>query len=118
MSQALKGIALHLSTYEKDLLALVLVIRKWRSYVLGQKFVVQTDEQNLKFLLDQRIGTPTQQRWLIKLLGYDFEVRYKKGKENYVVDALSRQHEGELFALTTPIAIGLSQLRSDYTTST
>ena len=45
----------------------------------------------MKYLLEQRIGTPTQQRWITKLLGYDFIVEYKKGEENKMVGALSRR---------------------------
>lgn len=118
LSQALKGKALiTLSTYEKELLALVLAIKKWWAYVLGQKFVVQTNEQSLKYLLDQRVGTHAQQWWLTKLLGYDFEVHYKKDKENSVADALSHKYMGEFSALTLPLASWLSTLRFDYTTS-
>lgn len=44
------------------MLALVLVVQKWHPYVLGQKFIVQTDQKSLKYLVDQCMGTPTQQR--------------------------------------------------------
>nr|GEU40815.1 RNA-directed DNA polymerase, eukaryota, reverse transcriptase zinc-binding domain protein [Tanacetum cinerariifolium] len=47
-----------------------------------------------KYLLDQRITTPAQMKWLPKLMGYDYEVVYKQGKDNAVADALSRR-EGE-----------------------
>ena len=43
-SQLLKGKALHLSTYEKELLALVTVVHKWRPYLLGRPFVIKTDQ--------------------------------------------------------------------------
>jgi hypothetical protein len=82
LSQGLKGKNLSLSTYEKELLALVMVIRKWRHYLLGQSFKVRTDQQALKYLLEQRISTPAQQNWVSKLLGFDFTVEYKKGREN------------------------------------
>jgi len=61
LRQALKGKALHMSTYEKGLFALVTAIHKWRTYLLGQSFVVGTDQQSLKFQLEQKIGTPFQQ---------------------------------------------------------
>jgi hypothetical protein len=61
LSQGLKGKNLFLSTYEKELLALVMAVRKWRHYLLGQTFVVRIDQQALKYLLEQRVGTPAQQ---------------------------------------------------------
>lgn len=76
------------------------MVRKWRPYllgqafiVLGQAFIVKTDQQALKFLLEQRVRTPTQQKWVSILMGYEFTINYKKGKENKVVDALSRVEE-------------------------
>jgi hypothetical protein len=96
LSQGLKGKNLFLSTYEKELLALVMAVRKWRHYLLGQTFVVRTDQQALKYLLKQRIGTLAQQKWVSKLLGYDFRVEYKRGRENKAADALSRVPFGEI----------------------
>jgi hypothetical protein len=49
-SQALHGRNLNLSTYEKEMLALVTAIQKWRPYLLGQQFVVRTDHHSLKYL--------------------------------------------------------------------
>ena len=42
-SQALKGRSLHLSTYEKELLALGTVVKKWRPYLVGKPFVIKTN---------------------------------------------------------------------------
>ena len=84
-----------LSTYEKELLAGVMAIQKWRHYLVGQRFKVRTDQQALKYLLEQRIRTPAQQKWISKLLGYDFSVEYKSGKTNKVADALSRVPQTE-----------------------
>lgn len=89
----MKGKSAHLSTYKKELLALVTVVRKWRPYLFGKPFVIKSDHQSLKYLLEQRIGTHMQQRWIIELLGYSFIIDYKKGKENVVANALSRQGE-------------------------
>lgn len=59
-----------LSTYEKELMAVVLSVLKWRYYLLGRSFLIKTDHQSLKYLLEQRVGTPFQQKWITKLLGF------------------------------------------------
>jgi hypothetical protein len=64
LSKALKGRALYLLTYENEFFALVMAIQKWRPYLVGQTFVVKTNQQSLKFLLEQKIGMPCQQKWL------------------------------------------------------
>lgn len=95
-SKALSEGNLVKSVYEKELMALVLCIQHWRHYLLGREFVVYTDHKSLKHFLQQRISSPDQQCWLAKLLGYQFEVRYKPGTENRAADALSRCYdEGE-----------------------
>ncbi|GJY39911.1 retrotransposon-related protein [Tanacetum coccineum] len=54
----------------------------------------------LKYLLDQRITTPTQMKWIPKLMGFDYEIVYKKGVENVVADALSRvQQDATMFQI-------------------
>jgi len=58
-SEALKGSAKALSTYDKEMLAVVKAVRKWRPYLLGKPFVIKTDHQSLKYLLEQRISTPS-----------------------------------------------------------
>jgi hypothetical protein len=80
------------SVYEKELVNLVLAIQHYRHYLLGKPCVVYTDHKSLKHFLQQRITSPDQQCWLAKHLGYQFEVKYKPGLENKVVDALSRCH--------------------------
>jgi hypothetical protein len=52
---------------------------------------VKTDHYNLKFLLDQRLATIPQHHWVGKLLGFDFTVEYKPGRQNIGADALSRR---------------------------
>lgn len=61
-----------LLVYDKEMMAVVFVVRKWRSYLIVHPFRILTDHQTLKYFLDQHITTQTQQRWLLKLLGYNY----------------------------------------------
>ena len=58
---------------------------------MGRHFQIKIDHYSLKFLLDQKAHTPMQQTWIIKMMGYNFEVVFKKGSTNIVADALSRK---------------------------
>jgi hypothetical protein len=112
-SEALKGSARALSTYDKEMLAVVKVVRKWRPYLLGKPFVIKTDHQSLKYLLEQRILTPSQARWLPKLMGYDYTILYKRGRDNQGLDALSRVTLLHFQALTLPSADWWSSLQQE-----
>ena len=82
------------------MLAVVKAIRKWQPYLLGKPFIIWTDQKILKFLLEQRITIPTQTRWLLKILEYDYVIKYKKGIENQGADALSRMATLELLTIS------------------
>lgn len=121
LSKALKGHALLLSTYEKKLLSLVTAVQKWFPYLLGHSFIVRTDHKALKFLLEQQVGTVAQQRWLSKLFGYDFVIEFKKGRDNSVADALSRQSDGlsdrdecSISIISFPTPTWVSDLKNSY----
>ena len=60
---------------------------------MGRHFKVKTDHDSLKHFLEQRLSSEERKKWVTKMLGYDFEIIYKKGKKNVVADALSRNDE-------------------------
>jgi hypothetical protein len=88
--------------YEKEMLAIMHAVELWCPYLLGKQFQIKTDHQSLKYFLEQRISSQEKQKWVTKLFGYDYEIIYKKGKDNVVADALSRKYEdeGSLFSLS------------------
>lgn len=71
-SYGLNGKALFLLVYEKEMLAIISAITKWRQYLLERKFFIKTDKRSIKFLLDQRLSEESQHPWLIKLSEFDF----------------------------------------------
>lgn len=107
ISKALSPRKALLSTYERDFLAVIHAVQKWSQYLLDTYFVIKTDQESLKQLLESKIVTPFQQKWISKLLGFNFEIQYKKGIENTVADVLSRFSSGEILQLT------LSTISSD-----
>nr|KYP43863.1 Retrovirus-related Pol polyprotein from transposon 297 family [Cajanus cajan] len=69
-----------LSIYEKELIVVVFAVQKWRHYLLNIHFVIKTDHRSLKYILDQRLTTAFQQKWLVKLMEFNFSIEYKEGK--------------------------------------
>ena len=76
----------NMSTYDKEMLAIVHAATRWRPYLIGRRFQIKTDHKSLKYFLEQKISSPEQQKWVTKLLGFDYEITYKKGKENVLGD--------------------------------
>lgn len=70
-------------------MAIVFAVQKWRQHLMGHPVIIKIDQRSLKYLLEQRVLVGEQQKWVSKLLGYDFEVQYKLGKDNRVADELS-----------------------------
>jgi hypothetical protein len=103
------------STYNKEMLAIMHALAKWRQYLLGSKFLIRTDHNSLQYLLRQKILPTEQQKWMEKLSTFDMEIIHKKGKDNVVADALSRKDEEvNAYATTVVIPDWLDEIRLEY----
>jgi hypothetical protein len=78
--QPIKGKDLHKHIYEKEMMEILHAFKKWHPYLIGRHFKVKTDHDSLKYFLEQILSLEEQQKWVTKILGYDFEIIYKKGK--------------------------------------
>ena len=57
---------------------------------MGNKFVVKTDHNSLRYFLTQKDLNERKQKWVSNIQEFHFDIEYVKGKNNVVVDALSR----------------------------
>ena len=88
ISRTLNPLEKNYSTTEKELLAIIWSMERLRQHLLGRKFKIQSDHQALKWLKNVNPSSRLMRRRL-RLEEYDYEIEYKKGKEN-TTDALSR----------------------------
>lgn len=63
---------------------------KFCEYLLGHKCIVYTNNNPLSHLSSAKLGA-TEQRWAAQLAVFDFEIKYRSGRNNRNADALSRQ---------------------------
>ena len=81
---------LNYATTEKELLAVIFAIDKFRSYLTGSKVIVFTDHAALKYLFSKKDAKPRLIRWILLLQEFNLEIKDKSGAENVVADHLSR----------------------------
>ena len=90
MQVTLNSAQMNYSTTEKELLAVVFALEKFRSYLVGSPIVVFSDHAALKYILSKKEAKPRLIRQILLLQEFDITIKDKKGVENIVADHLSR----------------------------
>ncbi|MCP4240224.1 MAG: DDE-type integrase/transposase/recombinase [bacterium] len=78
------------TTTEKECLAIVWAVKRYRHYLEGRRFVVVTDHAALKWLFKGDSPSMRIRRWASLLQSMDFEIVHRAGRIHYNADALSR----------------------------
>lgn len=78
---------------ERECLAVLTAIEKFRPYIDGTRFTVITDHASLTWLQNLKDPNGRLSRWAFRLQGYDFDLKHRKGAQMELPDALSRMVE-------------------------
>lgn len=77
--------------YKRELTVIILAAKKQIHYRLSGNSIIKTDQHNLKHLLEQKQISPKYQKLLIKLIDYDFKIKFKVINQNVTAYALSQR---------------------------
>lgn len=78
------------ATIEKECLSIVWAIHKFKIYLHGKEFIIQTDQRPLVYLRNIKNTNGRLMRWALALQCYTYSIEYIKGNENVGADILSR----------------------------
>lgn len=113
LSKSLGPKAAAQSVYEKEALAILEALKKWRHYFLGNSLIIKTDQQSLRYMTTQKLTEGVQHKLLLKLMGFDYTIEYKKGKENIAADSLSRR-DAHCHAITVCLPQWMEDVKQSY----
>lgn len=118
LSKALGEKHKNLSIYE-EFLALIMAVEKWRPYLQRQEFLILTDHRSLSYLNEQNLHSEMQRKVMTRMMGLQFKIIYKQGKENLAADALSRvAHMMAIQAVASVKPQWIQELLNSYATDT
>ncbi len=78
------------SATEREALAIIYFVDKFKYYLLGRRFLLRTDHRALVHILRGAASNSKLARWALRLQEFNFDVAYIKGRENVLADSMSR----------------------------
>ncbi|KAA3457133.1 Transposon Ty3-I Gag-Pol polyprotein [Gossypium australe] len=91
-SEKLSGVALNYPVYDKEMYALIRSLESWQHYLRPREFVIHSDHEALKYVEGQHKLNKRHAKWIEYLESFSYVIKYKKGKEKVVADALPRRY--------------------------
>jgi hypothetical protein len=91
-TKKLSGPSLNYSTYNKEFYALVHVLETWQNYLWRKEFVIHYDHESLKYIRGQAKLNKCHAKWVEFIETFLYIIKHKKGKDNVIVNALSRRY--------------------------
>ena len=83
------------STIDRELTAIRWGVQAYKGFLYGVKFLLFTDHRPLIYLQNMAVHNSRMRRTLEELAEYEFDIKYRPGKENQAADYLSRLESGE-----------------------
>jgi hypothetical protein len=94
ISRTLQGSELHYPAVEKEAMAIIEAVRKWRHFLAGRHFTLKTDQRSVAFMFDSRKRTKIKnnkmQDWRLELASFSYTVEHRPGKDNLAPDSFTR----------------------------
>ncbi|XP_040955920.1 uncharacterized protein [Gossypium hirsutum] len=113
-SEKLNGAVLNYLVYDKEMYALIRALETWQHYLWPKEFVIHSDHEALKHIKGQHKLNKRHAKWVEYLESFPYVIKYKKGKENIVVDALLRRYT--LLSYLESKLLGFALLKDLYAT--
>jgi hypothetical protein len=77
---------------KRELLAVIVGLKKCRHYLYGTHFLIRTDHASLVWLVNFKDPEGMIARWISQLQEYDYRIEHRKGTLHGNADGLSRRH--------------------------